>query len=185
MLGWHNRYAGTEDTLADIPAETIVPGIVPVLRQQFRGCRSDIEVIKLRDPAPLTDMIRPACLPDYGSEQPNQYNFFCFATGRGSAPDKSFVGQLQVESVNRRSLSGAIKTQSFDKMGAVCLGDSGSNLNCRHKNDSRWYVYGPACGITGCEGKDFAYFASAISWKPWLDKTIFDLLYGVNVLGGK
>lgn len=178
-LGWVNKFAGTDRRYADIPMEVHKPAAVPAVREGgFGGCRADLAIYKMKNSAPYTELIRPACIPDYGAKPPNFEEFYCFATGRGSAKDTTYVNQIQLRATgNPRYINGAIKTEDVHKRSAVCLGDSGSPLNCRLKNDSRWYVYGPACGISGCKGGDSAYFVSLISWRPWIDKTLFDLLH--------
>ncbi len=129
MLGWLNRYAGTDDRWADISAETIYPGSVNDVRKGFSGCRSDVEVIKLARPAPYTEMIRSACLPEYGAESPTFDDFYCFATGRGSAEDKTYIGQLQLRPLNPKNINGAIKTEDVHLTGAVCLVRDHTNIS--------------------------------------------------------
>ncbi|XP_068099352.1 chymotrypsin-C-like [Hyperolius riggenbachi] len=106
--------------------------------------RNDIALIKLAEPAPLSDQIQPACLPSEGSVLAN--DFPCYVTGWGrlytNGPIADALQQALLPVVDHDTCSRSdwwssqVTTNMVcaggDGIVSGCNGDSGGPLNCQN-----------------------------------------------------
>ncbi|XP_077116369.1 chymotrypsin-C-like [Ranitomeya variabilis] len=147
---------------------------------------NDIAVIKLAEPAKLSDTVQPACIPADGAILP--HDFPCYVTGWGrlytNGPIADNLQQALLPVVEHAVCSksdwwsfqvqNSMICAGGDGIVAGCNGDSGGPLNCQASNGS-WEVHGIVSfgsGISCNYEKKPTVFTRVSAFLDWINDKI-------------
>lgn len=140
----------------------------------------DIALIRLREPLPFTDYIRPICLPPQGSNPSTGNELYVAGWGRTENAKYSakklklivpVAGQQQCASKFNQARIQILSTHlcAGGKRGEdSCQGDSGGPLMRKDSRNNQWFVegvvsFGGKCGTAGLPGV-YTRIASYVDW---------------------
>ncbi|XP_073426488.1 chymotrypsin-C-like isoform X3 [Dendrobates tinctorius] len=182
LVGKHNLKEEEEGSAA-IGTEKI---FVHEKFTSFLIISNDIAIIKLAEPAKLSDTVQPACIPADGAILP--HDFPCYVTGwgrlytNGPIADNLQQALLPVveHAVCSRSDWWSFQVQNSmicaggDGIVSGCNGDSGGPLNCQASNGS-WEVHGIVSfgsGISCNYEKKPTVFTRVSAFLDWINDKI-------------
>uniref|UniRef100_A0A1B8XZ49 Peptidase S1 domain-containing protein n=1 Tax=Xenopus tropicalis TaxID=8364 RepID=A0A1B8XZ49_XENTR len=147
---------------------------------------NDIALIKLSQPAPLSEAIQPACIPSSGAILAN--DFPCFVTGWGrlytNGPIADNLQQALLPVVDHATCTlrdwwgSQVQTTMVcaggDGIVSGCNGDSGGPLNCQAAGGA-WEVHGIVSfgsGISCNYAKKPTVFTRVSAYNDWISEKI-------------